>query len=78
MVSWTYRAHGPQWPMTLYTLMGARRREQIRKALTVWRSLRVGRRPKDEVIECHPGKKYFAKGLCKPCYRRKRYLDYGA
>jgi hypothetical protein len=31
-------AYGAEWPMTLYSLLGVRRRAKIRELLTVWRT----------------------------------------
>jgi hypothetical protein len=52
------------WMMTLYSLMGARRRARIKEVLAFWRAYQ-GRRmggPK-----CHPWRGSHGGGLCGPC-----------
>lgn len=55
-----------EWMMTLYPLMGERRRLQIEKCLARWREVKIrGRTP-----DCHPDRKHQAHGLCVTCYNR--------
>ena len=65
---WSVAVHGGKaaaWMMTLYSLMGKRRQQAIKKALAVWRSSTYHQR---QYPTCHPERKYRAKGLCESCY----------
>lgn len=58
------------WMMTLYPLLGKRRRMQIRKALRIWKRSKlylVDRKP-----ICHPNRRHHGWYLCKTCF----YLAY--
>ena len=65
------------WMMTIYGLMGKRRKMQIRKVLKVWRAkpltgtyaYHVGDRIRPQ---CHPERKHYADGQCHPCYNKER------
>jgi hypothetical protein len=58
------------WMLTLYSMLGRRRREQAAKAIRLWRNAptRVTR----YTSTCHPERPHRAKGLCAPCYYRER------
>ena len=77
---WNARARG--WMMTLYPLLGERRRQRIKQILGSWRSRpmqlasvsrtwrRVGK-PLTLVNLCHPDQPYGGhRGLCASCYSR--------
>jgi len=57
-----YGTKAAQWLMTLYPFLGQRRRAAAKQALHQWRS----RAPR--IKTCHPERRYYAKGLCQPCY----------
>ena len=61
------------WMMTLYTLMGTRRRARIRELITAWRS--TGNRPNGYKPNCHPDRKHKGKGLCVKCYDQAWYQE---
>ena len=78
---WRIEVNGPyaiMWMMTLYTLLGKRRRSAIADVIKVWRehstNLPIGLHP-----ACHPDRKLHALELCSPCYmrqwKRKRLLE---
>lgn len=66
-----------EWMMTLCSLMGARRRTAIIKALKKWQSL-PGKGgwnkglSKGRKAKCHPDLPHCAKDLCTNCYYRNR------
>lgn len=68
---WTLNVHGRHaaaWMMTIYTLMGQRRKQRIEEILSTWKTLRgTGRK-----AECHPSEKHYAKGKCYKCYYTER------
>lgn len=68
------------WMMTLYSLMGTRRRARIRGLLSDWRSTwgRIRNRQPKRYAGCHPETLHFAFGLCKPCYQHNYNRDYRA
>lgn len=56
------------WMMTLYQLMGARRRAKIEEVIGIWKGQQTvlpTRKP-----SCHPARDYFAKGMCNVCYMK--------
>lgn len=57
------------WMMTLYSLMGARRKREITRALGNWRKAGRGAAP-----ICHPSRKHLGRGLCQECYNHSRPL----
>ena len=62
------------WMMTIYALMGERRKEKIKEVLDVWKRqqmVRPGRSP-----SCHPERDYEAKGKCKPCYMKEYHATH--
>lgn len=60
------------WAMTLFGLMGSRRREQICRCLLARKETRVGT-ARGIAPGCHPERPWFARGLCKKCYRDWNY-----
>jgi hypothetical protein len=63
------------WMMTLWTLMGERRRQAIGKALKKWERLpgKGWNRGLGRKTECeHSLRKHYAHGLCRTCYARQR------
>lgn len=58
------------WMMTLFGLMGDRRRGQISATLARWRA---GRSSDGIPPICHPDRPLRGNGLCDLCYQRKRY-----
>jgi hypothetical protein len=80
---WSVKVHGQraiEWMFTLFTLMGERRRQQIEKAVAMWK---IHRRPRPNrflgtphkkekgVATCHPNKQVVGWGLCGACYMRE-------
>jgi hypothetical protein len=69
---WRLAVHGRTGAglmMTLWSLLGTRRREQIRAALARWRESRRPTRVHNGVVPtCHPTRRHHANGLCDPCY----------
>ena len=59
------------WMMTLYPLLGSRRKSQIQAALAQWK-LRPARPGFWFGATCHPDKKRFALTLCRSCYEKAR------
>jgi len=57
-----------EWAMTLYSLMGIRRKSQIRAMLDAWKAW--PRRLKGLPVTCHPDRKHRSRGLCVNCYER--------
>ena len=55
--------------MTIYSFMGMRRKEQIRRMLGIWRNQPIV--IKDRKASCHPSEPYYAKNSCKSCYEDK-------
>ena len=65
------------WMMTLYPLLGNRRRAKIREILTAWRAgPRRLARGKGRAALCHPTELWYASGLCFSCYSKKMYHKY--
>lgn len=63
-----------QWMMTLYSLMGERRRDSIKKTLSIWTSSpRVPRASRGQrfMAICHPDRVRTGQGLCRTCYMRQ-------
>jgi hypothetical protein len=79
---WRAHAYGNRaagWMMTLYPLMGERRKEKIRIALAAWKT----RSPKHQKAwkaargnqtpaACHPERRVHGFGKCFNCYQRER------
>jgi len=62
------------WMMTMYSLLGERRKAAVRKALEQWSATKVyGRKP-----DCHPERTHFGLGFCKTCYHRQYMRTYRA
>jgi len=62
------------WMMTLFVLMGKRRRGKIKEVITKWReSPGFPRAPRGQrwMAICHPDKPRDANGLCNTCYMRQ-------
>lgn len=76
--TWQCAAMGSKaagWMMTLYPLMGSRRKLKFNELLNIWKSQRVvidGR-----MANCHPDRKHSHHGMCKPCARKHRYITTG-
>ena len=54
--------------MTLYPLLGARRKKRIRGILRDWKNTPILGLPPN----CHPERKHCARGLCNMCWQRSR------
>lgn len=68
----TFGSNAVGWMMTIYQIMGERRRKKIDETLAIWRTMQTilpSRQP-----SCHPNRTYHAKDLCKPCYRHDYYV----
>ena len=63
------------WMMTVFPFMGVRRQTKIKELLTMWREQPL--RIKGRKAICHTDRRYYVRGLCKPCARRVRYLTKG-
>ena len=70
------------WMMTLYTLLGKRRRESISKVIKIWKARSHYKRSFNRIqsmAKCHPDKEMHALDLCNSCYcrqsREKRLLE---
>ena len=61
-------ARAAGWMMTLYSLMGKRRRVKIKQCLSAWRL--APNRPKEAPKLCQHAKRVHGKGLCGVCYNR--------
>lgn len=61
-----------EWMMTIYPLMGERRKTRIREALSYWRRAYFQTGPR--VTHCKQGHEYTPENtyLCKPCGKRPR------
>ena len=57
--------HAAAWMMTLYPLMGKRRKATIRKLLCGWRTSLARR-----YAECHPERLHAGLGMCESCYQK--------
>ena len=62
------------WMMTLYTLLGKRRREKIAKMIQLWKNTTQHRAPRGMrfMATCHPDKVVHALSLCHTCYEGYR------
>jgi len=62
------------WMMTLYPMLGVRRRKKVREILEAWKSsrsqLHASRGTRTMAI-CHRDKPVVARGLCQKCYMRE-------
>ncbi len=56
------------WMLTMYTLLGTRRREKIKEVMAAWKA--SPRMPKGIKSVCHPEIKHGARGLCIKCYAK--------
>ncbi len=73
-VTHAYGAYAIQWMMTLYSYLGKNRREKIIKVIQVWKeNVYCFQRGMSLMATCHPNKPFYAFGLCKYCYDKKRY-----
>ena len=61
------------WMMTLYPLMGIRRKEKIAELLTYWKTQPEPQ--KNRVSNCCSDKMMFSKGLCKSCYLKNYHKE---
>jgi hypothetical protein len=64
-----------EWMEVLLPLMGSRRTSKIkeifkRRASAPGKGHALG---SARIPKCHPDRKHYAFGLCKPCYRKERY-----
>ncbi|KKL22818.1 hypothetical protein LCGC14_2431590, partial [marine sediment metagenome] len=68
-------AYAIQWMMTLYTLLGKRRREAVTEVIKFWRGYSYARMANGmhAMAKCHPDKILEAHGLCSSCYQKERY-----
>lgn len=59
-----------QWAMTIYSLMGTRRKTQLLQVINAWKaqkhSIVYGR-----MADCHTDRKHKALGLCHKCYSQR-------
>lgn len=61
------------WMMTLYCLMGNRRKERIKEIVTRWRlaPTKAHKLGTARVNDCgHTDRKHYAHGLCRSCYKK--------
>jgi hypothetical protein len=81
---WSCSVHGTRavgWMMTLFPLMGERRRTKIREIVLGWKSSpRTPRAPRGQrfMANCHPDRPRMGNGLCGTCYMRKYRKNFGA
>lgn len=65
--------HAIEWMMTLYTLMGTRRKAKIKEVIEAWKASpampRASRGTSLPAL-CHPNLPRTGNGLCKKCYMR--------
>jgi hypothetical protein len=69
-----YSSRAASWMMTIYSLMGERRKEKIRTILKKWLLLSTSTRaPRGthRMATCHPDRPLVAKGLCRTCWMRQ-------
>ena len=70
-------AYSIAWMMTLYTLLGERRREKVASLIKYWREHSYGRMPGGvlnstrAMAKCHPDRSMQAHGLCSSCYGKQ-------
>ncbi|HEC65227.1 MAG TPA: hypothetical protein ENI23_08035 [bacterium] len=73
-ITHAYGAYAIQWMMTLYPYLGKHRRSKIIKVIKVWKeNIYCFQRGMSLIAACHPNKPFYALGLCKYCYDKKRY-----
>ena len=58
------------WMMTIYPLMGIRRKQRIKEIIERWKKAptKANRYRVKLIPKCHPERRHFAHGLCRPCY----------
>jgi len=56
------------WMLTLWTLLGERRRARIAEVVRTWRTAPTFKPRRNAV--CHSDRPHVAKGLCRSCYQR--------
>lgn len=74
--TWQTMVTGPQaigWMFTLYSFMGARRKQKIEEIVAEWKTRFTIQ--KDRKPTCHPEKKHAAKGLCHECYMKSWHKE---
>lgn len=59
------------WMMTLYSLMGKRRKEKIYQILSAYNKIPIRFKYGRPKAKCHPEKPMTAHGLCHNCYMRQ-------
>jgi hypothetical protein len=80
--TWLCQVNGAKaaaWIMTLYVLLGERRKEKAREILSAWKSqgsdraLKPPRAPRGYTTPatCHPERPVRGGGLCKECYMKQ-------
>ena len=71
-----YGVYAIEWMMILYTLLGKRRRERIREIIQAWKEhTYYSQRGLSRMATCHPDRPFYALGLCKVCYDKKRNAE---
>ena len=61
------------WMMTLYNLLGERRKAKIEELLNQWKKRQTVNPNRKSA--CHSDEPYFAKNLCRKCYMKKYHED---
>ena len=72
---WRTHVHGVKaisWMMTLYPLLGKRRRAKIEKVIKVWKETTYRVFGMRTMATCHPNKIVAGFGMCQRCYDRHR------
>ena len=79
---WRTHVHGAvaiSWMMTLYLLLGKRRRERIREIIKVWKETTYRIYGTRTMSKCHPDRVVVGFDMCQACYdswrRAKKLLQ---
>lgn len=74
-IRYVVRVHGRlaiSWMMTIFDLMGERRKQKIMEVLKYWKSSKrnISGHGQRTIANCHPDKPVHARLLCVNCYAR--------
>ncbi len=68
-----YGSNAIAWMLTVYSLMGERRKKRICEIIKKWQDMKGKPRL---MATCHPDRRSKARGQCVQCYQRSRYARY--
>ena len=68
-----YGTNAIGWMITLYPLLGSRRKEKVASVIKFWREYTYSRASNGlrTMAKCHPDRVVHALGLCKQCYDKQ-------